>query len=187
MKNRMMFVIVAGLLTINAIQAADAQQNQGKNTQRLTPEQFKAREAKLIKALKLSDEQKPKFTALQNEMRMNFFQLQKLGAAERKEKQAAFHKQYQAKLAKLLTKEQMQILAQQNQGKTNRRITPEQYNAWEAKLIKAKQAAFSKERQDKLQKLFSKEQMKVFKEHSAKLGGGSSSDKKAAPPKRTRK
>ena len=68
MKNRLMFVIAAGLLAINVIQTADAQQDRGEKTQRLTPEQFKAREAKLIKALKLSDEQKPRFMTLQNEM-----------------------------------------------------------------------------------------------------------------------
>jgi hypothetical protein len=40
----------------------------------MTPEQFNAWEANLIKTLKLNDEQKTTFMTLQNEMRMNFGQ-----------------------------------------------------------------------------------------------------------------
>lgn len=68
---------------------------------------FNARMEPFLKELNLSDEQKPKFLAIQKEMTTKWAEFQKLPADERKPKQQAFYKARFKELEQLLTPVQM--------------------------------------------------------------------------------
>ena len=64
--------------------------------------------ALFLKELNLTEEQKPKFLAIQKAMTSKWAEFRKMPAEERKSKQAAFYKARQEELKKLLTPEQME-------------------------------------------------------------------------------
>ncbi|MEM1441881.1 MAG: hypothetical protein AAGF67_06035 [Verrucomicrobiota bacterium] len=91
-----------------------------------------------LQELNLTAEQQPKFLAIQQAMTAKWAEFQKMPAAERQSKQAAFYKARQEEMKQLLTPEQMEkyqeIRARRNGGNrpadspTTNRDGPEPYS-----------------------------------------------------------
>ncbi len=79
-----------------------------------------ARSNAFLQELNLTEEQKPKFLAIQQAMTAKWAEFQKMPAAERQSKQTAFYKARQEEMKQLLTPEQMEkyreIRARRNSG-----------------------------------------------------------------------
>jgi len=95
--NKIWILLLAAVLSFNA-QAADKKAKKPKGN---------AAQAKLIAELKLSDEQKPKFQALQKEQKAFMAEQKKRSAAEKKEAGKPFYKARNAKLKELFTEGQL--------------------------------------------------------------------------------
>lgn len=67
-----------------------------------------ARSNPFLQELNLTEEQKPKFLAIQQAMSAKWAELQKMPAAERRSEQTAFYTARQEELKQLLTPEQME-------------------------------------------------------------------------------
>ena len=91
--------MLAAVLSFNA-QAADKKGKKAKGN---------GAYAKMIAALKLTDEQKPKFQALQKEQKAFSAEQKKRSAEEKKEAGKPFWKARNAKLKELFTEEQMTV------------------------------------------------------------------------------
>lgn len=78
------------------------------------------RTSSLLKALNLTDEQKPKFLAIQKAMSRKWAELQKLPAEERKTEQEAFFKARHEEIAKLLTPAQLKTYREFQQARKKR-------------------------------------------------------------------
>ncbi len=89
--------MLAAMLSFNA-QAADKKAKKAKGNPALT---------KLIAELKLTEEQKPKFQALQKEQKAFSAEQKKRSAEEKKEAGKPFYKARNAKLKELLTETQL--------------------------------------------------------------------------------
>jgi len=95
--NKIWILILAAVLSFN-VQAADKKGKKPKGNPALT---------KLIAELKLTEEQRPKFQALQKENREFAAAQKKRSAEEKKEAGRPFWKARQTKLKELFTDEQM--------------------------------------------------------------------------------
>ena len=96
--NKIWILLLAAVLSFNA-QAADKKAKKPKGNTAYT---------KLIAELKLSDEQKPKFQALQKEQKAFMAEQKKLKSAEHKKAAGKpFWKERNAKLKELFTEEQL--------------------------------------------------------------------------------
>jgi len=95
--NKIWILLLAAVLSFNA-QAADKKAKKPKGN---------AAQAKLIAELKLSDEQKPKFQALQKEQKAFMAEQKKRSAEEKKTAGKPFYKARNAKLKELFTEEQL--------------------------------------------------------------------------------
>ena len=95
--NKIWILILAAVLSFNA-QAADKKGKKPKGNPTLT---------KLIAELKLSEEQRPKFQALQKEQKAFMAEQKKRSAEEKKEAGKPFYKARNAKLKELLTETQL--------------------------------------------------------------------------------
>ena len=95
--NKIWILLLATVLSFNA-QAEDEKAKKPKGN----PAQ-----AKLIAELKLSDEQKPKFQALQKEQKAFAAEQKKRSAEEKKEAGKPYYKARNAKLKELFTEEQL--------------------------------------------------------------------------------
>jgi len=95
--NKIWILLLAAVLSFNA-QAADKKGKKAKGNTAYT---------KLIAELKLSDEQKPKFAALQEEAKAFAAEQKKRSAEEKKTAGKPFYKARNAKLQELFTEEQM--------------------------------------------------------------------------------
>ena len=89
--------MLAAVLSFNA-QAADKKAKKAKGNPAYT---------KLITELKLTEEQRPKFQALQKEQKEFMAELKKRSAEEKKEAGKPFYKARNAKLKELLTEKQL--------------------------------------------------------------------------------
>lgn len=102
MKTNLLLTLLVALCSVAAAADspnADSTGNQNKS--------FNARMEPFLKELNLTEEQKPKFLAIQKAMTAKWVELQKLPADERKPKQQAFYKARFKELEELLTPEQM--------------------------------------------------------------------------------
>ena len=95
--NKIWILILAAVLSFNA-QAADKKAKKAKGNPALT---------KLIAELKLTEEQKPKFQALQKEQNEFMAEQKKRSAEEKKEAGKPYYKARNAKLKELFTEEQL--------------------------------------------------------------------------------
>ena len=95
--NKIWILILAAVLSFNA-QAADKKGKKAKGN---------GAYAKMIVALKLTDEQKPKFQALQKEQNEFMAEQKKRSAEEKKEAGKPYYKARNAKLKELFTEEQL--------------------------------------------------------------------------------
>tara|TARA_B110000014_G_C19899249_1_gene465236 strand:+ start:271 stop:627 length:357 start_codon:yes stop_codon:yes gene_type:complete len=95
--NKIWILLLAAVLSFNA-QAADKKAKKPKGNTAYT---------KLIAELKLSDEQKPKFQALQKEQKAFMAEQKKRSADEKKTAGKPFYKARNAKLKELFTEEQL--------------------------------------------------------------------------------
>jgi len=95
--NKIWILLLAAVLSFNA-QAADKKAKKPKGN---------GAQAKLIAELKLSDEQKPKFQALQKEAKAFMAEQKKRSAEEKKTAGKPFYKARNAKLKELFTEEQL--------------------------------------------------------------------------------
>ena len=95
--NKIWILLLAAVLSFNA-QAADKKGKKAKGNTAYT---------KLIAELKLSDEQKPKFQALQKEQKAFMAEQKKRSAEEKKTAGKPFYKARNAKLKELLTETQL--------------------------------------------------------------------------------
>ena len=95
--NKIWILILVAVLSFNA-QAADKKAKKPKGN---------GAQAKLIAELKLSDEQKPKFQALQKEQKAFMAEQKKRSAEEKKAAGKTFYKERRAKLEELLTETQL--------------------------------------------------------------------------------
>ena len=94
--NKIWILILAAVLSFNA-QAADKKAKKAKGNPAYT---------KLIAELKLTEEQRPKFQALQKEQKAFAAEQKKRSAEEKKEAGKPFYKARNAKLKELLTETQ---------------------------------------------------------------------------------
>ena len=97
--NKIWILLLAAVLSFNA-QAADKKGKKPKGNVAHT---------KLIAELKLTEEQRPKFQALQKEQKAFAAAQKKRSAAEKKEAGKPFWKERQGKLKELFTDEQMTV------------------------------------------------------------------------------
>ena len=97
--NKIWILILVAVLSFNA-QAADKKAKKPKGN---------GAQAKLIAELKLSDEQKPKFQALQKEQKEFLAEQKKRSAEEKKTAGKPFWKARTAKLKELFTEDQMSV------------------------------------------------------------------------------
>ena len=97
--NKIWILLLAAVLSFNA-QAADKKAKKAKGNPAYT---------KLIAELKLTEEQRPKFQALQKENREFAAAQKKRSAEEKKEAGKPFWKARNAKLKELFTEEQMTV------------------------------------------------------------------------------
>ena len=95
--NKIWILLLAAVLSFNA-QAADKKAKKPKGN---------AAQAKLIAELKLSEEQRPKFQALQKEQKAFMAEQKKRSADEKKTAGKPFYKARNAKLKELFTEEQL--------------------------------------------------------------------------------
>ncbi len=95
--NKFWILLLAAVLSFNA-HAADKKAKKPKGNTAYT---------KLIAELKLSDEQKPKFQALQKEQKAFMAEQKKRSAEEKKTAGKSFYKARNAKLKELFTEEQL--------------------------------------------------------------------------------
>ena len=95
--NKIWILILAAVLSFN-VQAADKKGKKPKGNPAYT---------KLIAELKLSEEQRPKFQALQKEQKAFMAEQKKRSAEEKKEAGKPFYKARTAKLKELLTETQL--------------------------------------------------------------------------------
>ena len=95
--NKIWILLLAAVLSFNA-QAADKKAKKPKGNTAYT---------KLIAELKLSDEQKPKFQALQKEQKAFMAEQKNRSATEKKEAGKPFYKARNAKLKELFTEGQL--------------------------------------------------------------------------------
>ena len=95
--NKIWILILAAVLSFNA-QAADKKAKKAKGNPAYT---------KLIAELKLTEEQRPKFQALQKEQKAFMAEQKKRSAEEKKEAGKSFYKARNAKLKELLTETQL--------------------------------------------------------------------------------
>jgi len=95
--NKIWILLLAAVLSFNA-QAADKKAKKQKGNAAYT---------KLMADLKLTDEQKPKFAALQKEQKAFAAEQKKRSATEKKEAGQPFWKERNAKLKELFTEEQL--------------------------------------------------------------------------------
>ena len=95
--NKIWILMLAAMLSFNA-QAADKKAKKAKGNPALT---------KLIAELKLTEEQKPKFQALQKEQKAFSAEQKKRSAEEKKAAGKTFYKARTAKLKELLTEAQL--------------------------------------------------------------------------------
>ena len=95
--NKIWILLLAAVLSFNT-QAADKKAKKPKGN---------AAQAKLIAALKLSEEQRPKFQALQKEQKAFMAEQKKRSADEKKTAGKPFYKARNAKLKELLTETQL--------------------------------------------------------------------------------
>ena len=98
-------LLLTSMVALNSFAAAaDTPKGDGPSNQ---DERFHARMEPFLKELNLTDEQKPKFLAIQKAMTTKWAEFQKLPADERKPKQQAFYTARFKELQQLLTPEQM--------------------------------------------------------------------------------
>ena len=95
--NKIWILMLAAVLSFNA-QAADKKGKKAKGNPAYT---------KLIAELKLTEEQRPKFQALQKEQKAFMAKQKKRSAAEKKEAGKTFYKERGAKLKELFTETQL--------------------------------------------------------------------------------
>ena len=108
-------LLLTSVLALNSFAAAaDAPKGDGPSNQ---DERFHARMEPFLKELNLTDEQKPKFLAIQKAMTTKWAEFQKLPADERKPKQQAFYQARFKELQRLLTPEQMAKFKQSEAGR----------------------------------------------------------------------
>ena len=96
-------VFLLSLFALYSFAAAEDPPNSASNQDR----RFNARMEPFLKELSLTDEQKPKFLAIQRVMAAKWAEFQKLPADERKPKQQAFYQARFKELEELLTLEQI--------------------------------------------------------------------------------
>ena len=113
-------LILASVVALCSVAAAEDPANANNASNR--HERFSARMEPYLKELNLTDEQKPKFLAIQKEMTAKWAGFQKLPADERKPAQQAFYTANFKALEQLLTPEQMakyrEIRARRTAGTT---------------------------------------------------------------------
>ena len=97
--NKIWILLLAAVLSFNA-HAADKKSKKAKGNPAYT---------KLIAELKLSDEQKPKFQALQKEQKAFMAEQKKRSAEEKKTAGQPFYKARTAKLKELFTEDQLKV------------------------------------------------------------------------------
>ena len=98
-------LLVASICVLSSVSAAEESPNADSPSNK--DDRFNAQMEPFLTALNLTDEQKPKFLAIQKAMTTKWAELQKLPADEWKPKQQAFYKDRHEQLEQLLTPEQM--------------------------------------------------------------------------------
>ena len=119
-------LILTSFLALSSVTAAaDAPDADGPSNQ---DKWFKARMEPFLKELNLTEEQEPKFLAIQKAMTTKWAEFQKMPDDERKPKQQAFYKARYQELEQLLTPEQMAkykaIRARRSAGTSSTVLSP---------------------------------------------------------------